>query len=524
MSKYKVCILAAGVGSRMGPLTQNINKAILPINFKAVISHIIEKFDKDIDFVIAVGHKKETVIDYLELAHPNRKIEIVEIDKYVGPGTGPGYSLLLCRDKLKSPFIFFAADTIVLEDIPSIDRNWFGIAPVKNPEQFCTVRIKDNLIVQIDDKIITNNKFAFIGLAGIKDYKVFFNSLEKNREQISGEIQVSNGFKSLLEKKLEPIGFTWFDTGSLENFRKTNVHLLGDENKFDFSKGDEFIFFVENKVIKYFADRKITEDRVKRAGILEGLTPNIESEKNNYYSYEKLEGNVLYDVMNEKLFSDFLVWCNNKLWDRKVLDDSSEEIFLNACDNFYKKKTNQRLNKFYDKTALTDIEYIVNGIRVPTQKQLFIEVDWDFIVNGIPSGFHGDLQFDNVLHINQMDNFILLDWRQDFGGLLEYGDIYYDLSKLYGGMILSYKNIKENKFSFDISGNKVFYKYDMNSTLIEVREVFENFVITHGFDINKIRLITGLIYLNMAPLHHDPFDHLLYFLGKNMIYKQLNVN
>ena len=79
MSKYKVCILAAGVGSRMGPLTQNINKAILPINFKAVISHIIEKFDKDIEFVIAVGHKKETVIDYLELAHPNRKIEIVLI-------------------------------------------------------------------------------------------------------------------------------------------------------------------------------------------------------------------------------------------------------------------------------------------------------------------------------------------------------------------------------------------------------------------------------------------------------------
>jgi len=43
LEKYEVCILAVGVGSRMGPLTQNINKAILPINFKAVISHIIEK-------------------------------------------------------------------------------------------------------------------------------------------------------------------------------------------------------------------------------------------------------------------------------------------------------------------------------------------------------------------------------------------------------------------------------------------------------------------------------------------------
>ena len=64
----------------------------------------------------------------------------------------------------------------------------------------------------------------------------------------------------------------------------------------------------------------------------------------------------------------------------------------------------------------------------------------------------------------------------------------------------------------------------MNSNLIEAREVFENFVIENGYDLNKIKLITGLIYLNMAPLHHDPFDHLLYFLGKKLIHKQIVSN
>ena len=42
-----------------------VNKAILPINFKAVVSHIIEKFDDDVEFVIAVGHKKNSIIDYI---------------------------------------------------------------------------------------------------------------------------------------------------------------------------------------------------------------------------------------------------------------------------------------------------------------------------------------------------------------------------------------------------------------------------------------------------------------------------
>ncbi len=59
---YKVCILAAGVGTRMGELSNNINKAVLPVNFKAVISHIVEKFPANIEIVIAVGHKKKRLL------------------------------------------------------------------------------------------------------------------------------------------------------------------------------------------------------------------------------------------------------------------------------------------------------------------------------------------------------------------------------------------------------------------------------------------------------------------------------
>ena len=75
-----------------------------------------------------------------------------------------------------------------------------------------------------------------------------------------------------------------------------------------------------------------------------------------------------------------------------------------------------------------------------------------------------------------------------------------------------------------MSGDKIFYNYEMNSTLIEAKEVFEYFVNNNGYDLKKIKLLTGIIYLNMAPLHHDPFDHLLYFLGKNMIWKELQKN
>ena len=91
---YKVCILAGGIGSQMGDLTRNIHSSILPVDFKAAISYIIEKFPKNVEIVIALGHKKETVMDYLALAHNDRKFTFMQSDKFAGPGTGPRHALL----------------------------------------------------------------------------------------------------------------------------------------------------------------------------------------------------------------------------------------------------------------------------------------------------------------------------------------------------------------------------------------------------------------------------------------------
>ena len=61
-------------------------------------------------------------------------------------------------------------------------------------------------------------------------------------------------------------------------------------------------------------------------------------------------------------------------------------------------------------------------------------VKWKDLHDGIPCRIHGDLQFDNILITNDK-KFKLIDYRDNFGGKIEYGDKYYDLAKLYGGMI-----------------------------------------------------------------------------------------
>lgn len=220
MENYKVVILAAGIGSRMGDFTKTFNKALVPIHGKPAVCHIIEKFSPNVEIVVAVGYKKETVIEYLRYAYPERKITFVDVDKYTGPGTGPGYSLLQCKNHLQCPFIFLSVDTIVRESIPVPNNNWFGVAEVLHTERFCSASLenKTNKVVRIDDKVASDNKHAFIGLAGVNDYEFFWDNLSANKNSIAGEIQVSNGFSALMQKNMIGKIFTWFDTGTEKSY------------------------------------------------------------------------------------------------------------------------------------------------------------------------------------------------------------------------------------------------------------------------------------------------------------------
>lgn len=216
---YKVCILAAGVGSRMGGFSEHLNKVLIPIKGKPTICHIIEYFPESVEIVIAVGYKKEALVKYLETAYPKRKLTFVSVDPFQGEGSGPGYSLYCCKDKLQCPFVHVAGDTLVREKIAEPDENYLGVAEVEDTSRFCSVKIdSEEKVVRIDDKIKTDNKHAYIGLLGVKDYETFWESLGKSGEIVAGEIQVSNGIKSLLDKGLGTKVFTWFDTGTPKSY------------------------------------------------------------------------------------------------------------------------------------------------------------------------------------------------------------------------------------------------------------------------------------------------------------------
>ena len=114
---------------------------------------------------------------------------------------------------------------------------------------------------------------------------------------------------------------------------------------------------------------------------------------------------------------------------------------------FVKNFTKIKLFKDFNctnKNIIFELIKLIISMEKKTEKieKLLNRVKWKDLYDGIPCRIHGDLQFDNILITNDK-KFKLIDYRDNFGGKIEYGDKYYDLAKLYGGMILNYSLIKK---------------------------------------------------------------------------------
>jgi len=525
---YKVCIMAAGKGTRLS-YAKDFNKALLPVGDKSTLRHIIDKFPKHIEIVIAIGYNAKLVRDFVKMAFPDRKITLVEVDKYEGEGSGAGHSLHYCSKHLQCPFIFTSADTIVLETVPEPNRNWLGVARADDPQDYCIAGVYNGLVKAFyikvtmtellkrcdDPKNILNN--AFIGMAGVLDFKAFWRGFDKQHERVQGEVHVMDGLEELIDKPLYTQSFTWFDTGNDANYYKTNQYF--SESNFLVKPG-EFLYFENDQVIKYFTDAKIIKNRLYRANLLKGIVPKLERHAENFYSYKYIQALTLNKVYKNSVFDNFLKFCQSKLWKKIELNASQKNEFNSTVKKFYFDKTMERLKKFYEETGIKDKTDTINGIKIPSLSSLLDKIDWKKMTHGVPVLFHGDLQPENILVHD--DKFILIDWRHDFGGLLNYGDIYYDFAKLHHALLISNEVVRQEGFAVRQENGNVYYNYLLKNNLLEFKNIFEKFLIDNNYDLKKVRILSSLVLLNIAPLHHYPYNIFLYYFGKDMLYRYIN--
>ena len=75
-----------------------------------------------------------------------------------------------------------------------------------------------------------------------------------------------------------------------------------------------------------------------------------------------------------------------------------------------------------------------------------------------------------------------------------------------------------NKFIFEEKKNKISYKIlEDHSILKNNFQTLYRYIIKERLNLKKIYTLTALIYLNMSPLHHYPFDKILFGLSKEIL-------
>jgi thiamine kinase-like enzyme len=229
------------------------------------------------------------------------------------------------------------------------------------------------------------------------------------------------------------------------------------------------------------------------------------------------------------VFEKMLEWCESTLWKPAPSENDADIDHLNICNKFYHDKTMERVEMFRAKYANWSEPCVVNGIEVDTIDTYLSKIDFTWLCTETSWKFiHGDLHFDNtiyergqnlhspdVMHLyeHELDRFTAIDWRTDFGGAL-YGDQYYDLAKMLGGLHLSYKDIKHERYSYTERNDYATLEVPSVKDVQIYEDILQRWVIKQGLDWKKVKTLVPIIYLNMSPLHEAPFDKFLVALAQ----------
>ena len=505
----KVLLTTSGIGSRLGDHTKYNNKSLVRVGDQSALSRIIEYYPKNTNFVITLGHFGDYVKQYLNITYPDRKFEFVWVKEYTGPKSSLGYSMLQAKSTLQEPFIFHACDTILTKEdtLPALKRNWVAGSQKGNTSHYRTIKLNKNIVEGINEKGEISYDYVYIGVCGIKDYKLFWEELEK--------IQNFNSLSDthVINKMISSTNFNfvkinkWLDTGNVEELAKTREYFNSCIHVLD--KPKESIYLHSDFVVKFFADKLTNTNRIKRSILLKDIVPKITHSDFNFYRYKKIEGNILSECVTEKSFLNLLQWSKDKLW---ILSTFNGD-FKKSCNEFYYNKTKQRIQDYLNNKR--DEHTTINGEKIPPIHDLVEKIDFNVLCDGIFTQIHGDFILDNII---QTDNgFTLIDWRQDFSGILDGGDIYYDLAKLNHNLTVNHNIVSQKLYNENPDNCYIL----CNSTLMRCKEILKKFIIDNNYNYKKVSILTAIIWINMAPLHEYPFNKFLFNFGKYNLFQQL---
>lgn len=226
-------ILAAGQGTRMGPLTRNMPKVMLPIANKPVLLHVIlsarEAGIKE--FVLVVGYHADTVKDYFgDGSELNISIKYARQKKQRGTAD----AVRVAQEHVDGRFLVLNGDIIANpQHIKKLIKNKSDVIMtamnVENPSEFGVLEVSDNRVLHIIEK--PKKPLTNLANAGIYVYPhSIFDAIRRTPLSARNEYEITDSLQLLIDDGVD-VGYVtlsgnWLDIGRPWDLLDANEYLL----------------------------------------------------------------------------------------------------------------------------------------------------------------------------------------------------------------------------------------------------------------------------------------------------------
>jgi dTDP-glucose pyrophosphorylase len=498
-------VLAAGRGSRLGRLGDELPKCLLPLDGRAVLSHQFELAPPDARLVVVTGYRADQVEEYVRMAHPDLDVTLVREARW---GRGPGASLLETREVVgDDDLVFTACDTLWEQPVGGLwatpDASWLGVAPIPAgtpAARWCRAVLDESgqYVLQLDDKTpdVAPNSYASTALALVcrDDLPTFWRGLV-DADRVAAEVQLSAGLDAVLARgvPLEARHVSWLDVGDEQAYRTALAATAG----YDPLKPDQVTYVLpyQRRVVKWHVDPGKVAWRAERAKLIEDAVPRvIEPVGRTMLAYEYVPGPTVYEADTTTVVADLLSWWDERFWSTQHRFLERPPGWRDLTMRFYRDKTFSRVMALDSALRAVALDAVTR-------------VDWESLVDGcVPGVFHGDLTYANVVTWDDDWNarFVGIDWREDFAGETSWGDLRYDLGKLVSGTVVHWGRAAHGDFRRWADGPLH-------------RGVIELHASDLGVDPADVRRIAALCLLGSAALHASPLDEILVARGCRLL-------
>ena len=230
----KVVLPLAGRGTRMRPHTWSKPKPLLNVAGKAVLGHILDKFESlDVDSVVfVVGWLGDQIAEYVEANYSFSTRYVVQEEL-----KGQAHAIYLAKDNMSGPCLIIFVDTLFEADLSDLgdqaaDAILF-VQEVEDPRRFGVVVEKEGRVVRLIEKPDGfEHRKAVVGVYYVRDGDALIDAIESLLEhdmQTKGEFYLADAFQVMIDRGAQivtrPVS-VWEDCGVPDTVLHTNRYLL----------------------------------------------------------------------------------------------------------------------------------------------------------------------------------------------------------------------------------------------------------------------------------------------------------